>query len=110
MFIVFMLTAGMYGLKYYALGYYPAFWFVEPILMGIWSVICYLAFFSFIIVVTEERKVFGTREGYRDKAEGYMLTDEEKLLLAELERSTRRKKDYSAEVNDFTMLSELEPN
>ena len=109
-FITFSLSATLYGVKYMYIDYYPAFWFVEPILMGIWSVICYLFLFSLIILLTEERKVFGTREGYKDKAEGYMMTDEEKLLLAELDRSTRRKKDYTAEVNDFTMLSELEPN
>ena len=109
-FITFTLSAALYAVKYTYLGYYPAFWFIEPILMGIWSVICYLTIFSLIVVLTEERKVFGTREGYKDKAEGFMMTDEEKLLLVELERSTRRKKDFSAEVNDFTMLSELEPN
>ena len=49
-FLVFILAAGTYAGKYYYLGYYPSFWYAEPLLMGIWSAMCYLLLVGLIIM------------------------------------------------------------
>ncbi len=85
--IVFLLTASTYGLKYYMLGYYPAYWYVEPILMGIWSIMCYLLIFGLIVMFTEEKKLFPQQPKRIEEQKGYQMTDEELELLNELELS-----------------------
>ena len=87
-FLVFMLTAGTYGLKYYYLNYYPPYWIVEPILMGIWSVICYLLLFGILIMFTEEKKIFPMKRTYTFRNEQVSWTEEEQELLNDIETST----------------------
>ena len=87
-FLVFMLTAGTYGLKYYYLNYYPPYWIVEPILMGIWSVICYLLLFGILIMFTEEKKIFPMKRTYTFRNERVNWTEEEQELLNDIETST----------------------
>ena len=84
--LVFLLTSSTYGLKYYMLGYYPSFWWVEPILMGIWSLLCYLLLFGLIIMFTEEKKLFPQKKRVIDER-GFVMTDEELELLQELDRA-----------------------
>lgn len=85
--IVFLLTASTYGLKYYMLGYYPAYWYIEPLLMGIWSVLCYLLIFGLIVMFTEEKKLFPQKRRRMEEQQSYQMTDEEVELLNELEMS-----------------------
>jgi hypothetical protein len=63
-FLVFMLSASLYGLKYYYLGYYPDYWYVEPFLMGIWSSICYFILLSLVIIFTEEKKIHPAKKQF----------------------------------------------
>jgi fucose 4-O-acetylase-like acetyltransferase len=62
MFLLFLVAAGTYGLKYYYLDYFPNYWIIEPITMGIWSVICYLFIFSLIVSLSNEKKLFPLRK------------------------------------------------
>ena len=78
--------------------------------MGIWSVMCYLLLFSLVILFTEEKKPFTKRDRFPEQLDGLQLTEEEKLILQKLEGVPRTRRDYSAEVNEFTMLSDLETN
>ena len=87
-FLVFILTAGTYGLKYYYLNYYPPYWIVEPILMGIWSVLCYLLLFGIIIMFTEEKKIFSTKRKYLFSNEKVSWSEEEQELLNDIESSS----------------------
>lgn len=84
---VFLLTAGTYGMKYMYLNYYPPLWVVEPILMGIWSVVCYLLLLGIIIMLTEEKKMFTDKRTYTFSNEKIEWTEEELDLLNELETS-----------------------
>ena len=86
--IVFLLTASTYAMKYYFLGYYPAYWYVEPLLMGIWSVISYLILFGLIVMFTEEKKIFPKKRRNIHQDGGYSMTEEEVELLNELEMTT----------------------
>lgn len=60
--LVFIASAGSYAMKYYYEDWYPAYWFVEPLLMGIWTVMCYVVLFAFIVAISDERKLFPDKE------------------------------------------------
>ena len=80
-FLVFIVTAGTYALKYQYLGYYPDFWYIEPLLMGIWSAIMYLLFLGFILMMTEEKKVFPKKkQSYSFKNEKLQVQDETEVV------------------------------
>jgi len=77
-FLVFILAAGTYAGKYYYLGYYPAFWYVEPLLMGIWSAMCYILLLGLIIMFTEEKKFTAKKRSY------YMNNEKVKIQTEEI--------------------------
>lgn len=79
-FIVFILAAGTYAGKYYYLGYYPSFWFVEPLLMGIWSSMCYLLLLGIIIMFTEERKFTTKKRAYYFQNEKLKIDQEQTVI------------------------------
>ncbi len=83
-FIVFIITAGTYALKYEYLGYYPNFWYVEPLLMGIWSAMCYLILLGLIIMFTEERKFTAKKRSYYIQNER-LKVEKEKQILQEID-------------------------
>ena len=84
-FIVFILSAGTYALKYYYLGYFPPFWVVEPLLMGIWSAIAYLMLFGILVTLTEEKKLFPYKRNYVRPVQEDYLTEEEQEILNEID-------------------------
>ena len=87
-FIVFILTAGTYSLKYYYLNYFPPYWVVEPLLMGVWSVVMYLLFFGIIVTMTEEKRLFPVKKGFVRQSQDEVLTEEEQELLNEIDVTT----------------------
>ena len=50
--IIFFISAGIYSLKYEIIGYYPEFWWLEPVIMGVWSAWVYILLLSFVIYFT----------------------------------------------------------
>ena len=75
---VFLITSSTYALKYQFLGYYPNYWYIEPILMGIWSSICYIVLLMFILMMTEEKSVFKNRQyQYHFSNERVRINEEE---------------------------------
>jgi hypothetical protein len=82
-FLVFLLAASAYSLKYYYLGYYPNYWYIEPVLMGIWSSICYLILFGLVIMFTEEKRIHPAKRQFYLERERLKVEDEE--ILHDLE-------------------------
>ena len=80
-----MVVAGTYALKYTYMNYYPPYWIVEPILMGIWSALCYLLLFGIIVMFTNEQKIITPKRSYFMNNEQMSWTDEEQELLNEIE-------------------------
>ena len=118
-FLVFLLAAGTYGLKYQYLNYYPSFWFVEPILMGIWSVMCYMFFLSMVLLLTTEKKVSLEKNRYRNITNEADWTEEETKLFNELlgrstlhtspsRRYSKLNSSNADTLNDLTMMADLE--
>lgn len=107
-FIVFFLSASCYGLKYYYMDYYPSFWFVEPFLMGIWSVLCYVFLLSLVIMLTEEPELYRKEEYKPEDLEKLPLSQEDRLKLNRLFKRRDERVRLTAATNEFDMLSELE--
>lgn len=88
--------------------YYPAFWFVEPFLMGIWSVLCYVSLLSFLIMFTEEPQLY-KKENYRpEDLDKLPLSQTDRLKLNRLFKRNNEQVRLTAATNEFDMLSELE--
>lgn len=50
--MIFFISAGIYSLKFSMLGYYPEWWWLEPIIMGTWSTWVYILLLGGIIFFT----------------------------------------------------------
>ena len=88
--------------------YYPAFWFVEPFLMGIWSVLCYIFLLSMVVMLTEERQRY-KKEDYRpEDLNKLALSQKDRIKLNRLLKKNDEGVRMTAATNEFDMLPELE--